>query len=97
LESGPQLEALYTKVGSVPKLALHPGCGVTTVRRALDRYRIARMAGPVKYDDRDWFAERVERGMTVSAMAAELGCPRQSVYRALTRFGVPQAMKHNSC
>jgi hypothetical protein len=55
----------------------------------MDRLGIPRDAH-IKYNNRAWFACALRRGLTVSAMAAELDCDRRSVYQALARFGLPR-------
>jgi hypothetical protein len=100
LESKPELAALYSQLGTTTRVAQYLHCSQAAVRDALDRLGIPRTAH-LKYNDKTWFSTALRKGLTVTAMAAELGCDRRSVYQvtavAGTVLGPPSAADEQPC
>jgi hypothetical protein len=91
LNSKQQLARIYAETGSYVRVAEALHCATTTLVTALDRHGIDhRQHGVIRYDNRTWFEHALERGLTVTAMANELGAQRESIYKALNRFGLPR-------
>lgn len=97
----PRIEQLYDPAwlrrarseGTVPDIALRLGCSEATVRWALWRSGIpagqGRPSRPPELDDVAYLLYHyVRQRRTAAAIAAELGCARQTVLNALRRHGL---------
>jgi transposase-like protein len=94
--SADAIRAAFDAGGSVNSIARTTGVDRTTVRRAMRRAGIVnpqadRGRRPVELDDADWLRRRyVDAGMSMRAIAEEVGAASATVSRALRRHSIKQ-------